>query len=242
MTKQLTLSVPGELTPTAMDLKPGLNYKTWSGLGEKLRYVNTSTRWWLGDWVLYGEKYLAEEYSQALEETDYDKETLRGFVYVAERIPADRRRPEKHVTWSHHRIVAKLEADEADEWLERCAKERWTVKELTREIKRSKREESDEDPPPEDLLRVATFRYPYEVAPGVMYDSFVVAGEVKRHVHVLADLGDQSFPLDDESDLSEEVRRVFVVAVGDEHFDPDRLRPQALAEFVVEALGKELGL
>lgn len=145
----LTIDVPGKLTAVGLQIQPGgMTYEQWETLGKKLREVNIFSRWWLGDWILYGERHLSEKYSQAIDATNYDRETLRGFAYVAERFSMERRRAATTgVTFSHHRVVAKMDAPEADGWLDKVAAEGWTVSELKREIRRSKAEDSNEPDP-----------------------------------------------------------------------------------------------
>ena len=215
--KQLTLTVPGELTATGMALAPGkLTYDKWASIGTKLREMNTASRWWLGDWVIYGERYLAETYTQALEDTDYDKETVRGFAYVCERFEPERRRDD--VSWSHHRVVAALPPKEADRWLKLAAKNNWTVKELKKEIRKAKAEDVEE---------------PEEGKPVIIVKK--IDGDIRPREwllqmpgtwFVVAALGDSRF----------------ILARKTDEFDPENIEVDSVGEFIVTALTKELGV
>lgn len=54
-------------------------------------------------------------YSQALDKTDYDYETLKKLKQVSERIEKGNRLP--ILPWTHHFIVAYLEPNQQKEWL-----------------------------------------------------------------------------------------------------------------------------
>ncbi|MDA2921099.1 hypothetical protein MYX76_16680 [Desulfobacterota bacterium AH_259_B03_O07] len=73
-------------------------------------------RFWLGDWLNYGERKYGEKYSQALEQTDYEYDTLRKFGYVSDRVEIGNRFPE--LDWTHHMVVAPLEPKEQIKWHE----------------------------------------------------------------------------------------------------------------------------
>jgi N6-adenosine-specific RNA methylase IME4 len=131
------LSIPGNVTPISLELPDSLSYEGWKAVGDTLRYVAGAVQWWLGDWILFGERKYGEMYSQALEATEYEYQTLRDATWVADQFEMSRRRD--NVSWSHHREVASLEPAEQDEWLDRTQDEGWTHKELRTEVQKAKR-------------------------------------------------------------------------------------------------------
>ena len=65
MTTDLVL--PGAISATALDLPHGLTYEKWAEVGAQLGQIERAVRWWVGDWLCYGELSYGEEYVQAAE-------------------------------------------------------------------------------------------------------------------------------------------------------------------------------
>lgn len=100
-----------------------------------LKFVQKSEQavhFWLGDLLLYGEAKWGEMYSQAIDATGFEYGTLANDKNVAKSIPQDIRKP--NLSFEHHKVVAKLEPDKQEEWLEKAEQENLTVKELRREL------------------------------------------------------------------------------------------------------------
>src|SRR5262245_7373505 len=86
------------LTPTGLQFNEDLSFESWESIGTRLRSVEKSVLWWIGDWVNFGERKYGEKYSEALEATEYSYETLRAAGWVAGQIETVRRRT--NVCWS----------------------------------------------------------------------------------------------------------------------------------------------
>ena len=88
-----------------------------------------SVRWW-ADWLRYGESRpdWQDRFSQALEESRYEEETLRNLKYVAENVAPSRRRDD--VPFAHHAEVAKLSPREQTAWLTKAADEGLSKRDL----------------------------------------------------------------------------------------------------------------
>jgi hypothetical protein len=131
------IAVPGSLNATGLELRPGLSVQEWTAVGTALARVDRAYRWWVGDWLNYGDAEYGETYTNALATTGLDYSSLDACKLVAEQIEFVRRRT--NLSWSHHREAAGLSPDEQDEWLERAETNKWSVKELRAWIKGSKR-------------------------------------------------------------------------------------------------------
>jgi hypothetical protein len=127
------LVVPGESSPTRLQLPAGLSITEWKAVGSRLREVQNSLLWWLGDWCIYGEDHYGGKYAEIIAATEYDYQTVANAKYVARRFEFSRRR--ENLSWSHHAEVAPLEPAEADRWLDRAAAEHWSQKTLRLEIR-----------------------------------------------------------------------------------------------------------
>jgi hypothetical protein len=123
-------SPTGASDPHITALKLGLKfnkdvpYSTWSALGEKLAGRKNSLCWWLGDWLVFGERnYL--RYRDAIDATGLDYQTLRNYAAVARRFPLSRRRDT--LSFQHHAAVAALGPAVQDHWLDLAAANHWSL-------------------------------------------------------------------------------------------------------------------
>lgn len=121
------------LSPQGLAIPDGLAFEEWEQIGQSLRQINGGVLWWIGDWLNYGEQRYGEKYSQALEATDYEYQTLRDAAWVSKEIGLSRRRD--NLSWSHHREVAPLPVDEQSRWLNTAEAEGWSSRDLRREVK-----------------------------------------------------------------------------------------------------------
>lgn len=120
----------------------------WLQAGKALKKANVATQWWIGDWLNYGEPTYGEMYTQALDELDYEYQTLRVLKYVSNRVELLTR--VNNLSWKHHRIVAPLELEQQQEWLQKAAKgngtgKPWSVATLRTAIRESKQDGTEPD-------------------------------------------------------------------------------------------------
>lgn len=106
---------PFSLQRTGLVVQREPTYEEWSEIGRILTHVDGSVHWWIGDWLNYGERAYGEKYTQALEVTEFDYDTLKGDRWVAQQIELVRRRT--NLPFSHHKEVAALPPHEQDELL-----------------------------------------------------------------------------------------------------------------------------
>lgn len=125
------------LTPTAMVFSPSCSYNTWKARGTQMSNVietfSKHLRWWIGDWIIYGETVWPDKYTQALEESMYSYGTLRNCVYVCRKIPRENRR--ETLSFEHHYQVCSMTEDERDHWLNLAENNNWSLAEFKRAIK-----------------------------------------------------------------------------------------------------------
>ena len=108
-------------------------FEEWDDLGKKLRYIEQFIQFKLGDWLNSGSALYGEKYSQALEDTDYAKQTLADFAWVCGKIPIESRNP--HVSFGHHKVVAKLDSFQQIEELQYAQESKMTMEEFRQYIK-----------------------------------------------------------------------------------------------------------
>jgi hypothetical protein len=122
MTRRTSLSFPA---PLAMG--------DWLAIGKELFVINDASAWWLGDWLVYGQKRYPDRYKRAIEGTSLQYKTLRNYAWVARKFDVSRRRDE--LSFQHHAEVAGLPREEQDIWLGHAEQRGWSVSELRRQLR-----------------------------------------------------------------------------------------------------------
>lgn len=122
-------------TPTGLLVNGEPDFESWQQVGQQLSYIEGAVHWWIGDWLNYGEDRWGEMYSQALEATGFEYQTLRNDKWVANQIDLSRRRDK--LSFSHHAEIASLPADAQDRWLDIIERDNLSRNELRRRVKRN---------------------------------------------------------------------------------------------------------
>lgn len=156
----LDLEVEGKADATSLTLTdPDMEYTTWEALGRFLGKIDVRTRWYIGDWLNFGEALYGEESAQAVEATAKDRyseiervtgldhQTILNIQSLCRRVKKAQRRAD--LGFWIHMAVAPLEPEEQDVWLERAKENGWTRAELTQAIKDAK------NPPAQQALPVS---------------------------------------------------------------------------------------
>jgi hypothetical protein len=120
-------------TASNLDLRDGISFEDWRGVGCQIARISNGSSWWLGDWVNYGERAYGERYRSALDVTQLDYQTLRNYAWVARRFEASRRR--ERLSFQHHAEVAALPEADQDLWLDRTERAGWSRNELRRRLR-----------------------------------------------------------------------------------------------------------
>ena len=146
-----------ELTPVALKISKEIDFKEWIEIGLNLREEARAIPFWIGDWVLYGEKHYGEEHSQAFDPTKgYDTETIRKYRFVCKTIPNGKRFPK--LSFSHHLAVCHLVEKERNYWLGKAEENDWSSRELRDELSEKKQiEKVDKEECPYWQLRAGKY-------------------------------------------------------------------------------------
>jgi hypothetical protein len=124
------------MTPTSW-AGADLGLPAWSEAGRRLGTIGRGVGWWIGDWLLYGNRRFGERYARAGRITGYDVQTLMNMVYVASRFAPARRR--ERLSFSHHAELAPLAPEDQERWLSHAEAERLSVRCLREELRRERR-------------------------------------------------------------------------------------------------------
>jgi hypothetical protein len=124
-----------------------LGQAEWLATGRRLGAIGRCSQWWIGDWIRYGSARWGEKYVEAARVTGYDVASLRNMAWVASQFDPSLRSDK--LTWSHHVLLAPLEADEQVRWLDRAASERLSVADLRTELRAMRSSEADASSAPD---------------------------------------------------------------------------------------------
>lgn len=109
-----------------------LSLDEWTEAVEVVSGLSAASPWWIGDLLALGALTYGESYAQGIPE-DVAPATLRGYQWVAERVPPANRKP--GLSWSHHRAVSALDHVEQALLLDQAEAEGWSVAELKCKVK-----------------------------------------------------------------------------------------------------------
>lgn len=127
------LALPGTVSRTGMELRPGLTKAEWLDAGRVVALVERANRWWIGDYLNYGERSYGDTYTEALDLFELDYGTLADLKWLASEMGFSCRH--ENLSVEHHRTVAPLESDIREYWLDRAEANHWTRRELRAHIK-----------------------------------------------------------------------------------------------------------
>lgn len=116
-----------------------LDHSDWLATGRRLGAIGRCSQWWIGDWVRYGTARWGEKYAEAARVTGYDTASLRNMAWVASRFDLSLRNDK--LTWSHHVLLAPLDADAQRDWLRKASDERLSVADLRLELRALRNDE-----------------------------------------------------------------------------------------------------
>lgn len=124
---------PGAISKVAWVPQEDLGQAAWLSTGRRLGTIGRCSQWWIGDWIRYGTARWGEKYAEAARVTGYDVASLRNMAWVAAQFDLSLRSDK--LSWSHHVLLAPLEADEQRLWIERAEGERLSVADLRLELR-----------------------------------------------------------------------------------------------------------
>lgn len=113
-----------------------LSYEEWQVIGNQLRYLEGAVQWWVGDWLNYGEKSYGEKYTEVIEGTGYEYQSLANIKSISSKFKISRRR--ENLTYSHHAEVASFEFAEQEKLLNIAEEKHFSIRQFRDFIKKKK--------------------------------------------------------------------------------------------------------
>jgi hypothetical protein len=120
------------ISPIGLRIVRDLSFQEWRDLAKHIGDASRSIGFVIGDWLVYGQSLFgcdghpdkrvdSASYQLALKATGLDLSTLQNYAYVSRSVPYSLR--SEHLSWEHHRILAKLPEDKLKHWIEVCESE-----------------------------------------------------------------------------------------------------------------------
>jgi hypothetical protein len=128
-------------TRTGLKLTDGLSFESWSRIGQQVSTFADASAWWIGDWLVYGQKAFPGRYRAAVAGTGFSYQTLRNYAWVASQFPLYRRRDT--LSFGHHAEVASLPEPDQEMWLLRAVAHRWSRNTLRSRLRSANRCHAD---------------------------------------------------------------------------------------------------
>ena len=146
----LSLGLPNiALSRTSLAIKEGAKEEDYSQLEAWLDTVGGSLQWWWGDYLNHLATVRGVDYAEAKAASSYSPGVLRNASWVCRHVAVSRRHDA--LTFGHHQEVASLSPTDQEIWLDRAEDEKWSVKQLRAEIRKSKAQVTNgPDQAPED--------------------------------------------------------------------------------------------
>jgi hypothetical protein len=120
-------------TPVGLAFPRDVTFESWEQAGQRISRLASSSAWYLGDWLVYGQDRYTGRYRRAVEAVGLDYQTLRNYAWIARKFEASRRRP--GLPFQHHAEVAALPPAEQDRWLDLAEREGWSRTVLRRALR-----------------------------------------------------------------------------------------------------------
>ena len=113
----------------ALELPEHMIFDDWVDLGRKLSDGQRVVNWWIGDWWAAGSHRYGERAKLAAQNIfGVEFQALADMASVCRSFESSRRR--EGLSFTHHREVAALPPEEADDLLARAEKEQLSTREL----------------------------------------------------------------------------------------------------------------
>ena len=132
------------IKPNRLILPDNLEYEAWEEIGKYLVNFEKCVKWWIGDWLAYGEMNYGETYKQAEKVTGLQYQTLARAKQVSSKVEFKRRR--LNLSHAHHHEVAPLSPGNQTRWLDKAEREGLSKSQLRQAIREEK--EIEQAPPP----------------------------------------------------------------------------------------------
>lgn len=119
---------------TFLEIDEKMSVEEWAKLGASLYHEGQKMLWWQADWAAFGERKYGE-LKQWCDLNGLNYGSIKNLAWVASSVEKSRRHD--LLSFSHHSEVSALEPKEQKKWLAEALREKLSVAELRRRIRRA---------------------------------------------------------------------------------------------------------
>jgi len=115
-------------------IREGLSFEEWKEYGLNLGRIEKIYMWKVGEWWTYGEINYGDKTS-IIKSEDWDGpsyQTCANAGWVFKKFHFSRRR--ENLSWAHHAVVASLDEEDADRFLDDAITHKWSHKKLREQV------------------------------------------------------------------------------------------------------------
>jgi N6-adenosine-specific RNA methylase IME4 len=140
--KEIQLApVHGTLTATSWTPPANMTSEQWKLCAKQFAQMHGASAWWLGDVWASGQDREWGAGQEFADEIGVDYGALRTYAWVCRNLSVRI----DNLSFGHHQLVASFGPDKQKEWLERAAKEQWTIREMKSALIKVRRRERHAD-------------------------------------------------------------------------------------------------
>ena len=136
-------------TDVSLNIEPNATLKDYFEVCQDILGVlrtEKALKWWIGDFVNFGESKYGEKYAQALDATNFNLDDLTRYAYVCRNVPPNRRVP--GLSMSAHYVVARLPGPKQQHYLKKAKDEGLSSATLREIVKVAEPNETKKGRPP----------------------------------------------------------------------------------------------
>jgi len=122
-----------ELSRTSLVFKRDITEVEWMDVFKSLKMVEGCVQFWIGDCLAYRQQKWGM-YDEIVEETGYDKQSLKDIKWVSEKVESSLRKDD--LSFNHHKEVASLTPEKQEIFLNKAVDEKLSVRDLREEIRK----------------------------------------------------------------------------------------------------------
>jgi N6-adenosine-specific RNA methylase IME4 len=129
--------VLGTLTATSWAPPDELTQEKWRQCVKQIAHMHKASAWWLGDVWACGEGRKWGAGQEFADEIGVDYGAITTYAWVCRKISIRI----ENLSFGHHHLVASLDPDEQENWLERAAIGGWSVRDMRLELYRGRKQQ-----------------------------------------------------------------------------------------------------
>ncbi len=138
--KENLIEIPKcKVSKVGLEFDENITFEQWSNIGAQLQAIQKSVGFWIGDWLNFGENKpeWGEMYTQAIDETGLDYQTIADYKWVTKEIPFSWR--QENLSFTTHHEIASAPKELQETLLQKASNENLKSRDVRELVKESKK-------------------------------------------------------------------------------------------------------